>query len=355
MTTPRENLLRTLRRQGFETVPLDTFGFCESQIQAFKARFGHANIQDYFSVPFRGCSVPHERTWTDAAKLYPREILPSEATIDVMGVAHSQQPNCYHMTRMHHPLKGDDVTLDEIRAYPLPKPAPDALNRTRQAIEEIHSRGLAARASMACTVWESAWYIRSMEDLMADMMVGDERAVLHLDRVTERAVDCIQIAARGGADIIQLGDDIGMQHTIMMSVALWREWLKPRLARIIAAGRAINPDLLMFYHSCGYVIPFLEELIEIGVDILNPVQPECMRFDDVHERVGHRISFWGTIGTQTTLPFGTPDEVREVVWQNLRVCGSKGGIVIGPTHLVEPEVPWANLVAMKEACESFRL
>lgn len=354
MMTPRDNLLRSLRRQGFETVPLDTFGFCASQLEAFEARFGHRNVQDFFNVPFRGCDVLYTPTWTDPAKLYPREALPAGTRIDIMGVGHSQQPNCYHMTRMHHPLKGEDVTLDEIRNYPLPQAAPNALDRIRQQTDAIHQRGLAARASMACTVWESAWYIRSMEDLMADMMAEDERAALHLDRVTARAVECIEIAARGGADIIQLGDDIGMQQTIMMSVDLWRTWLKPRLARIIAAGKAINPDLLMFYHSCGYVIPFLDELIDIGVDILNPVQPECMAFDDVYQRVGGRLSFWGTVGTQTTLPFGTPADVKDVIWHNLRRCGAGGGIVVGPTHLVEPEVPWANLLAMKEACETFR-
>jgi uroporphyrinogen decarboxylase len=124
---------------------------------------------------------------------------------------------------------------------------------------------------------------------------------------------------------------------------------------VIRAGKTINPDLLVFYHSCGYVIPFLDELIEIGVDILNPVQPECMNFNEVYKAVGGRISFWGTLGTQSTLPFGTPAEVKEAVWANLRTCGKQGGIVIAPTHMVEPEVPWDNLLAMKEACETFRL
>jgi uroporphyrinogen decarboxylase len=90
------------------------------------------------------------------------------------------------------------------------------------------------------------------------------------------------------------------------------------------------------------------------VDILNPVQPECMAFAEVHRRVGGRMSFWSTIGTQSTLPFGTPAEVRAAVQANLACCGEAGGIVIGPTHMVEPEVPWDNLLAMKEACESFR-
>jgi uroporphyrinogen decarboxylase len=209
-------------------------------------------------------------------------------------------------------------------------------------------------AGMACTIWEGSWYMRSMEDLMVDMMSEDERATVLLDRITDLACEKTRIAAKAGADIVQFGDDIGMQSTPMMSVELWRHWLKPRLAKVIAEAKNIKPDILVFYHSCGFVLPFLDELIEVGVDILNPVQPECMKFEEVHKLVGGRMSFWSTVGTQTTLPFGTPEEVKEVVWKNLSICGKQGGIVIGPTHMVEPEVPWENLVAMREACEEFR-
>lgn len=354
MTTPRENLLRCLRRQGFDQVPLDCGAFCASQAEAFKARFGHTDIAGYFNVPFRGVGIPMEQTWTDAKALYPREELPADTHVDPFGVGHSRQPNCHHMTRMHHPLRGEDVTLDEIRNYLLPRLAADAEARLRDTVAEHHAEGLATMAGMACTVWEISWYLRSMEDLMADMMTDDERATVHLDRLTANAVERIRVAARAGCDIVQLGDDIGMQQTIMMSVELWRTWLKPRLAAVIRAGREIKPDLLIFYHSCGYVLPFLDDLIEVGVDILNPVQPECMPFEDVLKKVGGRISFWGTLGTQSTLPFGKPEEVKQVIWNNLRQCGPQGGLVIAPTHMVEPEVPWANLLAMKEACATYR-
>jgi uroporphyrinogen decarboxylase len=336
-------------------VPLDCGGVCESQVTAFNKRFGHSDIAGFFKVPCRYVGLPLEKTWTEAKALYPREELPADADVDAFGVAHSHQPNCYHMTRMHHPLRGEGVTLDEIRNHPLPRLTVNAEAEVRRAVFEQQSKGLATMAGMACTVWEIAWYLRSMEDLMTDMMTDDERAVVHLDRLTAHAVERIQLAARAGVDIVQLGDDIGMQQTIMMSLDLWRHWLKPRLAAIIRAGKEINPKLVIFYHSCGYVLPFLPELADIGVDVLNPVQPECMPFDEVYRQVGDRLSFWGTIGTQSTLPFGTPQEVREAVWANLRLCGKQGGIVIAPTHMVEPEVPWENLLAMKEACETFRL
>ncbi len=352
-TTPRDNLLRTLRRQGCERVPLDQGDFCPSQVEAFRSRFGHDDIPGWFGAPFRHLGLALTANWNDPKALFPRETLPEQTRVDAWGVGHSREPGCWHMTRMHHPLQGEEVTLDEIRDYPLPGFSEQAQNDVAAAAALLHERGLAAMGGMACTVWEIGWYLRSMENLMMDMMTDDPRAVAHLDRLTDNAVARIGAYARAGVDIVQLGDDIGMQSTPMMSVALWRRWLKPRLAAIVAAGRAIQPGLLIFYHSCGYVLPFLDDLIETGVDILNPVQPECMDFAEVHRRTSGRLSYWGTLGTQTTLPFGTPDEVRAVIWNNLKLCGPAGGLVMAPTHMVEPEVPWENLVAMKEAVECF--
>ena len=343
-----------MRRQGFHWVPVESSGFCPSQVEAFRTRFGNDDIMSFFGNPTRSVGVPMRKTWSDPKTLFPREDLPDKTDIDTWGIGHSHQDNCFHMTRMHHPLCGD-ATLDEIRNHPMPVLEENALDKVKGQVKEIHGKGFSSMAGLGCAVWEIAWYLRSMEDLMADMMTDDERAVVHLDRVTEISIKRMEVYAKAGADIILTGDDIGMQQTIMMSLDLWRKWIKPRLAAVIAAGRRINPDLLIFYHSCGFVIPFIEELIEVGVDILNPVQPECMELEDVHKLANGRLSYWGTIGTQTTLPFGTPQEVKDVVWKNLKICGKQGGIVISPTHMVEPEVPWENLVAMKEAAAEFKI
>jgi uroporphyrinogen decarboxylase len=352
--TPRENLLRTLRRQGFDRVPLDPNDFCPSQVEAFRRRFGNDDYPSFFGAPVRSFWIGVEPTCADWRPLYRRETLPDDIDFDPFGVGHSRHPGCHHMTQMHHPLRGEDLALEELRKYPFPRFNPEMKAAHRAFVQARHKQGLAAMAGMACTIWETAWYMRSMEDLMADMMVEDERAEVLLDKVTDLSCERARAAAGSGADILSLGDDIGMQSTIMMSQDLWRFWLKPRLARVIAAARNEKPDILIYYHSCGYVLPFIGELADIGVDILNPVQPECMSFEEVHRQYGDRISFWSTIGTQTTLPFGSPGEVKAAVRRNLEICGKAGGIVIGPTHMVEPEVPWENLLAMKEACEEFQ-
>lgn len=354
MTSPRENLLRTLSRKGFEWVPLDPNLFCPAQVEAFRRRFGNDDYRSYFGSPVRTFWVGLKTNCTNWEPLYRREKLPNNIDFDAFGVGHSRHPGCCHMTQMHHPLCGEDLTLDELRQYPFPCFNSEDIAVYRAFVQAQHRQGLAAMAVMECTVWETAWYMRSMENLMTDMMMNDERAILLLDKITDLSCERASAAANSGADIIALGDDIGMQSTIMMSHDLWCTWLKPRLAKVISAARNKKPDIRVFYHSCGYILPFIGELADIGVDILNPVQPECMAFEEVHRQYGDRISFWGTIGTQTTLPFGKPEDVKSVVRQNLEICGKVGGILIGPTHMVEPEVPWENLLAMKEACLEFQ-
>lgn len=193
-----------------------------------------------------------------------------------------------------------------------------------------------------------------MEDLMMDMMSDDPIASYLLDEVTARAAHRAASYARAGVDMLYLGDDIGMQRTPMMSLELYCKWLKPRLAAVIRAARDVNPDILVFYHSCGFVTPFLPHLIEAGVDVLNPVQPESMDFGAICREYGGKISFHGTIGTQTTMPFGTPQQVRETVWKHLQIAKPFGGLLPAPTHLLEPEVPWENVLAYAEACRAYR-
>ncbi len=346
--TPRENLIRAARRQGFEWIPVD-IQLCDSQIDSFRKKFGDVDYFDWFGVDFRWVTLTEHPGYQNGQDLYLRETLPVDTEIDVTGVGHSKgSAAAWHMTRMHHPLQGSE-SVDEIAGYPLPVFSRIENQPLFNQVDSLHQKGLAAMGFMQMTIWEAAWYIRSMPDLLMDMMLGDEKATILLDKITDYAVKRAELYAEAGVDILSLGDDVGMQSGPLMSVELWEEWIKPRLKRVIDAAREFNPDILVFYHSCGDATAFIEGLIDCGVDILNPIQPECMDFNQVHETYGDRLSFWGTLGTQQLLPFGTPEQVREVTLERIRICGNKGGLIIGPTHLVEPEVPFENLAAMKNA------
>lgn len=346
-----ENYLAIAKRTGIEKVPID-FSMCGSLQKQFddymakhdlEVKFSHTHVSDIEPVPIDIAVF---------SKFYDYEF--KEGTvIDNCGVAHEPgSAAAFHMTKMHHPMYNFD-SVEQILAYPfLDYSKSDRTEQERQ-VKSAHEKDIAVIGGMQCTVWETAWYMRGMENLMMDMMSDDPMAEVLLDKVTENAIIRATSYAKSGVDAIFLGDDIGMQKSIMMSEELYSEWLKPRLKRVIDAAKAINPNLLVFYHSCGYVTPFIPHLIEVGVDVLNPVQPECMDFSEIHEMYGDKLSFHGTIGTQTTMPFGTPDDIRKAVFENLDIAGDKGGLFVAPTHLLEPEVPIENVVAYINACKDY--
>ena len=275
------------------------------------------------------------------------------AEIDLWGVGHESSPHSMHMTYMRHPLE-DAETLEEIMEYPYPDFEHGEKDHQKEQVKKIKERDLIAVGNMQTTIWETAWYLRGMENLFCDMMEEDEMAVYLLDKITELAKIRAKAYVEAGADVIYLGDDIGMQHTIMMSEDLYCTWLKPRLTDIISYIKSLNPDVIVFYHSCGFIEPLIPHLIDAGVDVLNPIQSECMDFGEIYEKYGDKISFHGTIGTQTVMPHGTPEEVIAEVHKNLDIAGPKGGLMAAPTHLLEPEVPFENVLAYVEACRTYQ-
>lgn len=282
--TPRENLLHLLRREKYEKVPVD-FALCPSQIDNFhQYKEGNADYMDFFDMPWRRLAelrpdvdLKHEYM------AYHKKSGLMEDEVDEWGVGHRATATSMHMTKMYHPLENAETEEDILR-YPLPSYSDSGNPGLRGLAESLHEKGLASVGNMQCTVWEIAWYIRGMENLMMDMMSDDPMAEILLDRVTEMSVQRAQLYAKANPDILFLGDDIGMQHTTMMSEELYNKWLKPRLKKVIDAARSIKPDIIVFYHSCGFVEPFIPYLIEAGIDVLNPVQPECMDFERIYHK-----------------------------------------------------------------------
>jgi len=352
MSTPRENITRLLKRRGFEWIP-PQFDLCPSQRERFKKETGKEDFYSYFGMPWRGVPGPEPaKREVDWAQYHPGPC--AEGTsFDLFGVGHEPGgKSAFHMSRMLHPMR-PFTSLEQFKAYPYPDFSKSPVAPIAEAVERVKTSGFLPFACLACTVWEGSWYMRGMEELMMDMLSGDECASWHLDKMTSIACERARAYAKAGVELLHLGDDIGMQKSVMMSPELYREWLKPRLAKVVKAAKEAKPDIMISYHSCGYIEPFIPDLIEVGVEILNPIQPECMSFEKLHAEYGGALSFWGTLGTQTTLPHGTAKEVREAVLKNLETAGKKGGLLCSPTHLVEPEVPWENIMAYVDACKEF--
>ena len=199
------------------------------------------------------------------------------------------------------------------------------------------------------TIFETAWALRGYERMLMDFVSDPDRADAILDIPFQYHLRAAERLVRMGVDMIWIGDDVGTQHAMLMSPETWRRFLKPRMAQFISTIKAINPSLRVAYHSDGCIYPIIPELIEVGVDILNPVQPKSMEPARLKKEYGKRLCFWGSIDEQQTLPFGGPDDVRREVVDRLETLGKGGGLIIGPTHHVQLDTPVANVMALVNA------
>ncbi len=340
----REKCLAALRREDDAYVPFE-FCLCPSLLDEFEKRTGTRKVDEYYSFPVLGCSAPYIGPKNKFLPYYPD--LTDIRLDEAWGVGY-KSGSVAHFSHMQHPMRNFE-TLAEFQSYPYPDPLTEFdWLQTKKRFAEIKQGDKLAVACMEMTIFEIAWYLRGMETFMVDMLLNPDLAHYHLDRISAINREKAKQYALAGCDILRLGDDVSTQLAMMMKLETWQEFIKPRLAAVIASAKSVNPNLLVFYHGDGNCQEIFPELIEIGVDILNPVQPECMDPVKVKKQYGDKLSFWGTLGTQTTMPFGTPDDVKQVCKTMIREVGKSGGLVLSPTHLLEPEVPWANIEAFLE-------
>jgi uroporphyrinogen decarboxylase len=257
-----------------------------------------------------------------------------------------------HFQEMLHPMANFE-SVNQVHAYPWPDWLEDyRWENVPARVADLKSRDLVVCAFMEMTLFELAWYLRGMDRFMEELICDEEIATALLDQLTSIRVAMARRYAECGVDVLMLGDDVATQVNMMISPALWRSALKPRLAEVIRAAKAVNPDILIFYHGDGNMEQIVPDLIEIGVEILNPVQPECMDPIRMKQLFGDQLAFWGCIGTQTTMPFGSPQEVRDKINELIATVGRGGGLLLAPTHTLEPDVPWSNVEILLDTVRS---
>ncbi|MGE5463067.1 MAG: uroporphyrinogen decarboxylase family protein [Syntrophothermus sp.] len=196
------------------------------------------------------------------------------------------------------------------------------------------------------TIFETAWALRGYERMLSDLALNPELAEQILDIPYHYHLTAAKKLTQMGVDMIWTGDDVGAQNAMLISPKMWRRFFKPRMANFIAELKAINPQVKVAYHSDGNIYPIIPDLIEIGLDVLNPVQPASMDPARLKQEYGDKLCFWGTMDEQHTLPFGSAADVRREVLQRLQTIGKNGGLILGPTHHVQLDTPMDNFWAM---------
>ncbi|MFC1538672.1 uroporphyrinogen decarboxylase family protein [Candidatus Latescibacterota bacterium] len=198
------------------------------------------------------------------------------------------------------------------------------------------------------TIFETAWALRGLSTLLMDFITNPELAERIIDIPYQYHLTAAKRLVEMGVDMIWTGDDFGTQNGMIISPDTWRTFFKPRMAEFFSSLREINPDIKIAYHSDGNIEPIIPDLIEIGLDVLNPVQPACMDPEKIKIQYGDTLCFWGTVDEQHTLPYGSPDDVKKEIITRLKTVGKNGGFIIGPTHHVQLDTPLENFHAMHD-------
>ncbi len=377
----RQRLLDALHHKETDRIPYDMV-FTSRAKQRFASETGIVDLEGFLDLDYRYVLLPppaalpdfssyfagkvpdwpscdwenHGLTEFGSRQNYPHFFRLGERTcINEWGEYRIfDEDLSYH--RKVHPLEGEQISIQQAYQFPFPNVSDESrFEGVETQVQSIHADQKAAVLFLEMTIFEKTWRLRGFETFLMDMVANPDLAEYLLDEVTRRSAAIAARCALTGVDIIQFGDDIGAEKAMLMRPALWRKVLKPRLAEVITAAKNANPGVLAFYHSDGFITPVVPDLIEIGVDILNPIQPEAVDIAFLRKEYGDYLCFWGGIGVQTTMPFGTPQEVRAAVTDLIHQAGSSGGLVVSPSHVVEHDVPAQNIVAFVESVREYRI
>jgi uroporphyrinogen decarboxylase len=346
--TSRERVLFALGRQGKpDKTPMEiSFGVFTPELMERYRKETASSLEpfEYFDFDTRPVFINQTTRKTDFQKYFPDK-LPGNIVMDEWGSGGTPGSVKHFLEYKYHPLAACE-TPEEINAFDWPDIDADyRYEGLDKQIQDYKERGYATLGEMYQTLYEMTWLLRGMERTMMDFY--DNPDIIHAicDNITKIRLRQARQFAALGVDILRLGDDVTCQMGWIMSVDCYREFFKERTRKIIQAAKEINPKILVFMHSDGKVDGLIPELIDIGVDILNPVQPECNDLRKIVDEFGSKISFWGGIGTQSVMPFGTPEEVRKKTRETWQILGKNGNLLLAPTHILEPEVPWENVMA----------
>lgn len=242
-------------------------------------------------------------------------------------------------------------TEQDINSYPFIDPyAPGRFQAAKETVAR-YSQTHAVVADLECSLFETAWYLTGLEKFLFDLMCQTPYINPLLDRIEYINTETGKELIRMGADVIWCGDDFGTQTSLIMDPDTWRLFFKPRIKRMFEAFRQVNPSIKIAWHSCGAVGPLIPDFIEVGLDILNPLQPAATGMDPEKLKLeyGKDLCFFGAICVQDLLPNQSADTVKSEVKRIARILGKNGGYMAAPAHNIQPDTPIENILAVYEA------
>ena len=249
----------------------------------------------------------------------------------------------------YHPLASVS-SVEEIENYPFP--VMDAPGRFRHAEATIAKYGkeYGIIGDLECSIFEISWYLVGLEKLFMDMAMEDPYVDVLFDKIAEYHTQVGLKLIELGADIIWCGDDLGSQTAPMISVPMFNRFFAPRIEKMFKAFKNANPNVKIAWHSCGSILPLIPRFIELGLDILNPIEPLAKGMDPqwLKDTYGDKLLFFGGICVQDLIPNRTPAEVKAEIKRRFEILGKGGGYLLAPAHNIQDDTSIENVLAFFE-------
>jgi uroporphyrinogen decarboxylase len=294
----------------------------------------------------------------DIVEVAPRYVGPAIAPdTDIWGVrrrAVSYGSGSYDEIALY-PLAGE-VTVDSLGHHAWPDPAWFDYAGLRESVAAARKRADSCLIVTNGNIFETSWYMRGFEQMLMDVMTDEELVHAIMGKVTDFYIaffSRILEAVPGEIDLVFTADDIGDQRGLLMPYDRWEKLLKPYHRKLNDAIHGHGAKAI--YHTDGSIMDAVGGLVDMGIDVLQALQFSADNMDPVRLKAEHgeHLCFEGGVSVQTTLPFGTPEEVRREVEERITVLGRQGGYILGPSHWIQAGTPPENIVAMFDAASSF--
>jgi len=257
----------------------------------------------------------------------------------------------YHLRRMYHPLE-DAKDPKELDDYPFADYTEDwRWEGIEEEVKRLKKQGFFVAGGVGF-IYESAWYIRGQQQLLIDLYENPSFAEKLLDIITERRRLIATRLAKMGVDAIGCGDDLGHQSGLIMSLPMLKRWILSRWKRVIGAARQVNPGLYVQFHSDGKNEQAIPEMMRMGINAINPVQPECDDPEHLKRKFGRKLVLCGTLSSRT-YTFGTPEEVKEEIKTRMETGKRWGGLILSHNNSPDVNTPYENMRAFLEAAEEY--
>lgn len=259
-----------------------------------------------------------------------------------------------YMDVVERPLKNIS-TIEELDKFNFPDPLAEGRWDLAEKNANKYKKDYYIIGDMEACLFELSWALIGLDKFLIDLTLEEPYIFELLDRVLEYSIISGKKMIDLGADMLWTGDDFGTQRGMMISPDMWSKYFKPRMKKMFDEFKAYKPDIKIAYHSCGSIFPIIEGLKEIGLDVLNPVQPAAvdMELNILKEKFGKGLSFFGGIDVQEVLPRGTKEEIENEVKEKIKAGGVNGGYIVAPAHNIQPDTSNENVVTFFEAAKKY--